>query len=160
MDDFGSSIRLVRRPVGASDWTVMGLPWIHEYAIGIHGAAVTSDSSILVSGVTGVPEETYNTTWTGTSTDDGATFTWSYSNHAYWIREFLAYWGTGPDDAWGVGENGLVSHWDGSKWTQAVLRVTDVPVGRTFRAIWGKSNDDLWVVGDEVALHKTTAGKP
>jgi len=158
IDEWGTYIRLVRRAKGASEWTV--IDGVDSYGLGLHGAAVISDSSVLLSGVTGVPEESYNATWRGSSTDDGATFTWAFAVQPPWIREFFAYWGTGANDAWGVGENGLVSHWDGAKWTQAVVRVTDVPVGKAFRAIWGKSNDDLWVVGDEIALHKTTAGKP
>ncbi|OJY16919.1 MAG: hypothetical protein BGO98_12110 [Myxococcales bacterium 68-20] len=160
IDDMGTFIRLVRRPKGASEWEVTSVPGILDYAIGLHGAALTSDSSVLLSGVTGVPEESINTTWRGTSIDNGATFTWTCANQPRWMREAFAYWGTGANDAWGVGENGLVSHWNGTTWTQAVLRVTDAPVGKTFRAIWGTSNDDLWVVGDGIALHKTTAGKP
>ncbi len=159
-DDMGAFIRLVRRPKGASDWTVTSLPGLQDYAIGLHGAALISDSSVLLSGVTGVPEESFKTTWRGTSADNGATFKWTYANQPFWMREAFAYWGTGANDAWGVGENGLVSHWNGTTWTQAVLRVTDAPVGKTLRAIWGTSNDDLWVVGDGIALHKTTAGKP
>ncbi len=157
---WGSYIQLLRRPPGASEWTDVSDPMAHGYAIELHGAALSSDSSVLLSGVAGVFEETRNTTWRGTSTDEGATFTWTSVHHSYWTRRFFAYWGTGPNDSWGVGENGLVSHWDGTTWTQAVVRVADAPIGRTLRAIWGKSNDDFWVVGDQIALHKTTAGKP
>lgn len=158
IDEWGAVVRLVRLPKGATDWTVE--PGVDAYAIGMHGAALTSDSSVLLSATTGVPEESYKTTWRGTSTDNGATFTWTPTINSRWTRQFLAYWGLASNDAWGVGENGLVSHWDGTKWTQAVIRVIDVPVGKTIRAIWGTSNDDFWVVGDEIALHKTTAGKP
>ena len=159
-EDWASSIQLLRRPPGASDWTDMRDPMVHGLAIELHGAALSSDSSVFLSGVSGVYEESRNTMWRGTSTDDGATFTWTFALPPSWMRRFFAFWVTGPDDTWGIGENGLVSHWDGTTWTQAVVRVADAPVGRTLRAIWGNSNDDFWVVGDEIALHKTTAGKP
>ncbi len=154
----GLSIRVIRRPKSATEWTT--IEGVQGYGFGLQGAALVSDSSVLVSGAIGSEEERYDVTWRGTSSDEGATFTWSYAIQPRWMRAFLAYWGTAADDAWGVGENGLVSHWDGMKWTQAVLRVTGSPVGRDIRAIWGSSNDDIWVVGDEIALHKTNAGKP
>jgi hypothetical protein len=159
-DEVETFVRVVRRTPGADAWSVVDLQAGAAYPTAIHGAALSSDSTVLLSGLSGVIEEAVKTTWRGTSSDNGRTFQWSFAKHEYWKRDFLAYWGTGPNDTWGVGAYGLVSHWDGTTWTQAILRVSDVPIGKTFRAIWGKSNDDFWVVGDEVALHKTNQGKP
>jgi hypothetical protein len=118
---------------------------------------MSSDSAIWIRGATGDYVWGF---WRGTSTDGGNNFSWSFKRTRTWDRPIVALWGTGPDDTWGVGPSGLVTHWNGTKWQQAAIRVTDIPVGKAFNAIWGKSNDDFWVVGDEVALHRTPAGKP
>ena len=64
------------------------------------------------------------------------------------------FWGTSGNDAWQVGDFGRLRHWDGTKWTQAVIMVTSAPVRSDFFGAWGISNEDFWVVGDGIALHK------
>jgi hypothetical protein len=159
-DEYGTIYRVLRRSPGADTWSIVELPSEQPYALALHGAGLSSDSAAMISAELGVSEESTKATWRGTSSDNGATFTWTLTKHELWKREFFAYWGTAANDTWGVGAHGLVSHWDGTSWTQAVIRVGDTPVGKTFRAIWGKSNEDFWVVGDEIALHKTSTGKP
>jgi hypothetical protein len=155
-----SFLRVYRRAPGADGWVHVVLPGPHDYATELLGAGLGSETTVMISGVSGVTDETNRATWLGTSDDNGQTFSWTYTPQIWWKRDFLAYWGTAPNDSWGVGTNGLVSHWNGTTWTQAVLQVTGVPVGKALRAIWGTSSDDFWVVGDEIALHKTNAGKP
>lgn len=163
LDEWGYVLRVFRRTPGADTWSPVDLPsgsMFGMYGVGMTGAGLSSDSLVMLSGVLGSPEESAKATWVGTSSDNGQTFDWTFTPQEPWRREFLAYWGTAPNDAWGVGTSGMVSHWNGTTWTQAVVRVTDIPVGKTFRAIWGTSTADFWVVGDEIALHKTNEGKP
>lgn len=122
---------------------------------------LSSDTSVWVSvppapgaGVSGT-----GALYRGTSAD-GDTFTWTFTSQSRNDRVIEAFWGTGPDDTWAVGELGLVSHWNGAKWQQAVIRLTGGPVLRHMRAIWGKDSQDFWVVGDEIALRRVPGGKP
>ena len=118
---------------------------------------MSSASAVWVRGATANYKAGF---WRGASTNGGNDFSWSFKRTNSWDRPIVALWGTAPNDTWGVGPSGLVTHWNGTKWQQAAIRVTDIPVAKSFNAIWGKSTDDFWVVGDEVALHRTPAGKP
>jgi len=154
--------RVLRREPGADAWTVMDLPedtdaQARGYASEMIAANLSSDTSVWLRGRTGFPTEAL---WHGASADGGKTFTWSVHTPNDWSRSMLAFWGSSANDTWAVGRLGLVTHWDGSAWTQARIRVTSAPVASTFWAIWAKNDDDLWVVGDEIALHKTNTGKP
>ena len=51
-----------------------------------------------------------------------------------------ALWSSGADDVWAVGQNGLVMHWDGGRWSERRL-------SGDFHAIWGRSSDDVWING-------------
>ncbi len=153
---------VLRRLPGATEWTAVDLPPDPRGGYGpqareLAAIGMSSDSSIWIRGATGNFAWGF---WRGTSIDGGNTFSWSFNPTNTWERAIVGFWGTAPNDTWGVGASGLVTHWNGTKWQQAAIRVTDIPVGKAFTAIWGKSNDDFWVVGDEVALHRTPAGKP
>ncbi|OJY25088.1 MAG: hypothetical protein BGO98_08785 [Myxococcales bacterium 68-20] len=156
--------RLYRRASGVEGWTDVGLPLdLEDKQVGwnvpgdLTAIAMSSASAVWVRGATANYKAGF---WRGASTNGGNDFSWSFKRTNSWDRPIVALWGTAPNDTWGVGPSGLVTHWNGTKWQQAAIRVTDIPVAKSFNAIWGKSTDDFWVVGDEVALHRTPAGKP
>ncbi len=153
---------VLRRSPGSDAWTAVDLPkdpagGYAPQARELTAFGISSDSSIWIRGATGDFKWSY---YRGKSTDSGNSYTWSFNPINTWDRAIVALWGPGPNDTWGVGDSGLVTHWNGTKWQQAAIRVTDIPVSKSFTAIWGKGNDDFWVVGNEIALHRTSASKP
>lgn len=153
---------VLRRRPGAVDWEVIDLPPDPNggplaSARTMLTGGLSSDASVWYAGYT---QGGAQALWHGTSADDGATFTWTFFARDYWERPIEAFWGTTPTETWAVGGSGLVSRWDGTSWKQAAIRVSSVPVGKTLRAIWGAGANDFWVVGEEIALHRTNAGKP
>jgi hypothetical protein len=54
----------------------------------------------------------------------------------------MALWGTGKNDVYAVGENGLVRHYDGLRWS-----VIATPTAKTLLGLWGRG-DDMFAVGD------------
>lgn len=153
---------VLRRRPGVADWEVVDLP--PDPSGGAMGnprtmlaGGLSSDASVWFAGYA---QNGTQALWHGTSADDGATFTWTFSARDYWERPIAAFWGTTPAETWAVGESGLVSRWDGTSWQQAAIRISSVPVGKPLRAIWGAAANDFWVVGEEIALHRTNAGKP
>lgn len=60
-------------------------------------------------------------------------------------------WTLAPDDIWGVGDGGLLIHFDGSGWTPNSTVTT-----RDLRGIWASGNNDIWAVGAAgTVLHYT-----
>ncbi|MBX3198714.1 MAG: hypothetical protein KF894_11310 [Labilithrix sp.] len=162
VDDEGwTYARVFQRPAGASTWTEFPLPRdpsnMGTTASTVYGAGLSSDSTVVLRGQTLAQGSAL---WRGTSADNGQTFSFSYAPEKAWHRWYYAFWGTAPDDTWGVGAQGLLNHWDGTKWDVATARLGEVPIDKSFFAIWGTTTDDFWVVGDEIAVHKTNAGKP
>ena len=151
--------RVLHRPPGASTWNAITLPLPTDpirRVVEISSVWTTPDGAVWLAG-TMVSSGTV--LFHGTSADGGATFDWELRD-ADALRPVSAMWGVGGNDLWAVGKTGLVKHWDGSTWSQAVTSVNDILVLQRFRAIWGTSNDDFWIVGDEIALHRTRGGKP
>ncbi len=50
--------------------------------------------------------------------------------------------GTGPGDAWAVGENGVITHWDGHEWRLATYRAP-----AHLRGVWAAARNDVWAAG-------------
>ena len=151
---------LLRRRPSATSWEEVHLPADPKGdapARSLLVGGLSSDVSVWFAGYTLAGTEAL---WHGTSTDGGGTFTWTFSARDFWERPIAAFWGVSANETWAVGGTGLVSRWDGASWRQASIRISSVPVGRPFRGIWGSAADDFWVVGDQIALHRTNAGKP
>jgi len=60
------------------------------------------------------------------------------------LRRLNALWGSGGNDIWAVGDQGVTRHWDGDAWT-----VVASPVVSDLRGVWGSRSDDVWAVGDD-----------
>ena len=151
--------RVLHRPPGASTWSAVTLPLPTDPSVRvveINSAWTTSDGAVWLVGTT---VTSGSVLFHGTSADGGATFAWEL-READAHRPVYGMWGVAGDDVWAVGKPGLVKHWDGSTWSQAVTSVNNLLVLQRFWAIWGTSNDDFWIVGDEIALHRTRGGKP
>jgi hypothetical protein len=151
-----SSAVVLRRPAGATGataWTPLALSPDPLFA-----ASLSSDDSVWLGGVDsqGVPFQSY---WHGTKEADGG-FDFTQTDRFSWERSAVAFWGMAPNDTWVVGESGLVEHWNGTTWQPAAIATTPLPVVKSLYGIWGTSSTDFWIVGDEIALHKTTTGKP
>ena len=61
---------------------------------------------------------------------------------------FYAIWGTSATNAFAVGANGRIVHFDGTSWSA----MTSPTTGR-LGAVGGTGPNDVWAVGDTVALH-------
>ena len=55
-------------------------------------------------------------------------------------------WIGSAKDAWAVGENGALTHWDGSQWAAYPL-AGEAGTTATLRSVWGSSATDAWAVG-------------
>lgn len=63
--------------------------------------------------------------------------------------DLFGVWGTGPTDAWAVGDKGTILHWNGATWL-----ARQAPTAKALRAVGGTGPQDVWMVGDEgVAIH-------
>ncbi len=60
---------------------------------------------------------------------------------------FWGVFGHDPNDAWAVGEDGMIAHWNGTSWTA-------VPSGVTtdLRAVWASGPSNAWAVGDDATI--------
>jgi hypothetical protein len=56
-------------------------------------------------------------------------------------------WGSSANDVWGVGNNSVTVHWDGTTW-----RRFPNPSKATLRAIWGTASNNIWAVGDDSTI--------
>ena len=52
-------------------------------------------------------------------------------------------WGSGPDDVFAVGENGVIVHYDGTSWSIMNSGTTTAYLG----SIWGSGSNNVYAVG-------------
>lgn len=154
---------VLRRANSTTSWETVPMPPDPrpEYSLNpgpasFVAASMSSESEVWLIGQTGLGNRAW---WRGVSTDNAQTYAWTFTPMQEWDLDIKAVWGIGVNDSWEVGPYGKCAHWDGVKWNAAATRAT-LPITKDFYAIWGTSNDDFWIVGDEMALHKTKAGKP
>ncbi len=62
--------------------------------------------------------------------------------------DFLAVWGSGPNDVWWVGRKGTILHDNGK-----VLAPRDSGTDRDLYAVWGLGPNDVYFAGDRILLH-------
>ncbi len=62
------------------------------------------------------------------------------ANH---VDNVTSVWGSSPTDAWAVGDQGTITHWNGKLWT-----VTSSGTMLNLRGIGGLDQGNAWAVGD------------
>ena len=67
---------------------------------------------------------------------------WCWQSPVPTGNTFRALTGSGPNDVWAVGDNGLTAHWDGSHWTGSTGGYMDYQP-----AAWANGPSDVWVGG-------------
>ena len=58
------------------------------------------------------------------------------------IERVHALWAGAANDVWAVGQNGLVMHWNGVRWSKWSEQLAG-----DLHAVWGRSRDDVWING-------------
>jgi hypothetical protein len=51
-------------------------------------------------------------------------------------------WGSGSNDVWAVGSNGVIVHWNGTAWAAVTS-----PTTSSLSSVWGSGSNDVWAVG-------------
>ncbi|AKU98756.1 Type IV fimbrial biogenesis protein PilY1 [Labilithrix luteola] len=64
-------------------------------------------------------------------------------------------WGSSRNDVWAVGNQGLVGHFDGSRWEIAETDVPDGSLVYTARGVWLERPDDVWIIEGDRIRHTT-----
>jgi hypothetical protein len=60
------------------------------------------------------------------------------------LRRLSGLWGSGPDDLWAVGAQGVIRHWSGGEaWS-----IVASPTTEDLNGVWGSRPDDVWAVGE------------
>ncbi len=102
-------------------------------------------SSFLMRGVWGASgNDVYAV---GAIFDQAAVFhyngaSWTQVNIPLVFHQLFAVWGSGPNNIFAVGREGVILHYDGQTW-QTMNANTDAEL----RAIWGSGPNDIYVVG-------------
>ncbi|THB79738.1 MAG: hypothetical protein D3926_10100 [Desulfobacteraceae bacterium] len=68
-------------------------------------------------------------------------------------RMYFGLWGFAANDIYAVGSSGLVSHYNGSSWTD-----TTIANAGYLYAAWGPDPDNIWVVGNSGAWQNQGSG--
>lgn len=64
----------------------------------------------------------------------------SQTNVGQQVRQI---WGSRANDVWAVGDNGFITHYNGTGWTPATS-----PVSTNLSGVFGYADNDAWAVGD------------
>lgn len=148
---------IVRRSASSSTFEDVVLPSIPDKdypddPLGeILGAAFESDTSVwLVLKTVHIRRAVYH----GTSSDGGATFTWTVTK--YMVDEDLDFTAlaASPSGVWAAGKYGRLAKWDGKTFAQASIEVEPVPVIDPFFGVWTATGGEVWAVGKGIALHR------
>ena len=58
------------------------------------------------------------------------------------VFSLYAVWGSGPGDAWAVGDNGTILRWNGTAWSSVSSGTTNF-----LYSVWGSGPGDVWAFG-------------
>lgn len=126
------------------------VPWEKESII--TGAFVASKTSLTIWGQP-VSPFSRSSVWRGTSTDDGKTFTFTWSQDERPTAPAVnSVFATAANDIWAAGEYGRLIHWNGSKWSTTAISLTGYPVKDPFFSVWAAGPNEVWVAGKGMAL--------
>jgi hypothetical protein len=137
---------------GSSDGVRMKIPEGSDYPPHLEpftGVGVMDDGTVWLGVVSKTGRHSYIRGKAPYSEQD-----WESLYRAQYESDPHFFWGASASDSWQVGDFGRLRHWDGTKWTQAIIMVTSAPVKSDFFGAWAANKDDFWVVGDGIALHK------
>ena len=155
-DDNMTELVVTRRLANETDFSEVTLPKDVDYdgdffstLAEVRGASAPSSSLMWIFSRS---LSTSPNVMKGTSTDNGATFTWtSYREERLAARPANAVYAVSANDAWAVGEYGLVQRWDGTEWKSQQITLTKLPVTKPFRGVWATA-DRAYLVGVDIAL--------
>ena len=104
---------------------VKSLAWLRGVAVTSTGGWIVGEKGALFALIN-------QTSWIATPSNTSATL------NDVWIAS--------GSDAWAVGENGTLMHWNGTAWAPYPITNEAGPVP-TLRAVWGADAKDVWAVG-------------
>ena len=104
---------------------VKSLAWLRGIAVNGTGGWIVGEKGTLFAMING-------TSWIATPSNTSA--------------DLNDVWITSGSDAWAVGANGTLMHWDGAAWGPYPISSEAGPVP-TLRAVWGAGAKDVWAVG-------------
>jgi hypothetical protein len=64
-------------------------------------------------------------------------------------------WGSSATDVWAVGNQGLIAHFDGSRWEVAESEEPDGSLVYTARGVWLERPNDVWIIEGDRIRHGT-----
>jgi len=73
-------------------------------------------------------------------------FEWSVVDHNF-SGYLFDIWGSGPDDVFAVGMEGLIIHWDGDSWNEM-----DSGTSLFLEGVWGDGQNKVFAVGEDSIL--------
>ncbi len=78
---------------------------------------------------------------------DRVSFHWEGMSLQRLLVDLHQIYSFGPSDAWGIGTDGNIQHWDGTRWTP-------VETGPTHSSLteWGRKSNDVWAAGEHGTL--------
>ncbi len=159
MDNQGNAVAvLFRIAPGTEEAVRVRIPEGDDYPprhYPLTGTGVTDDGTVWLGAVSRSGRHRYIRGKAPYATQD-----WELLYRPQYESDPHLFWGKSGKDAWQVGDFGRLRHWDGAKWTQAVIMVTSAPVKSDLFGAWAASSDDFWVVGDGIALHKMPPSAP
>ncbi|MCC6897652.1 MAG: hypothetical protein IT377_01690 [Polyangiaceae bacterium] len=112
-------------PAGFEPVEVKSLAWLRGVAVSGTGGWIVGEKGTLFAMING-------TSWIATPSNTSA--------------DLNDVWITSATDAWAVGANGTLMHWDGTAWAAYPISSEAGPVP-TLRAVWGSGEKDVWAVG-------------
>lgn len=157
-DEFVTETIVVRRAPGKTTFTTVTLPKSPRFPDvptlrllrEVRSASTPNASTVWLHAIS---VASFPAVIRGTSTDSGATFTWTYDEDGGLTSnpEYNAVVTPDSTDGWAVGEWGQVRRWDGTAWKPQAVTLTQLPVINELNAVWA-TTDRAFIVGDGIAM--------